>query len=68
MKPVFNLNYDEKTIIAEWKSSLPQKERKFTHQFIENGKYTEDGYKLYNYQIITDDNLSLSVCENVQLC
>lgn len=67
MKPELNLNYEEKRKIAKWKHSLPLNERKFIYVFIENGKLTDDGYKLYNYIIKTDDKFSLIVSENVEL-
>ena len=67
MKPQLNLTNDEKTEIIEWKRSLPQNQRKFMYAFIENGKSTDDGYKLYNYVIKTDDKFSLVVSENVEL-
>lgn len=68
MKPELNLNYEEKIKITEWKHSLPQNERKFIYAFIESGKFTDDGYKLYNYVIKTDDKFSLVVSEDVELC
>lgn len=79
MKPQLNLNHEEKQRIAEWKASLPQKERKFIYAFVENGSRTEDGYKLYNYIIRTaphltgfhffdsPDEQSLVVAVNVEL-
>ncbi len=68
MRPKLNLDNEEKIKIMEWKHSLPQNERKFIYAFIENGKYTGDGYKLYNYVIKTDDKFSLVVSENDELC
>lgn len=69
MYPAFNLNYDEKIKIMEWKRSLPENnDRKFSYIFIENDQYSDDGYKLYNHIIKTDDNFSLNVAENVELC
>ncbi len=68
MRPELNLTNEEKMKIGEWKHSLPQNQRKFIYAFIENGKYTDDGYKLYNYVIKTDDKFSLVVSENVELC
>ena len=67
MRPELNLNNDEKIKIAEWKHSLPQNERKFIYAFIESGKFTDDGHKLYNYVIKTDDKFSLVVSYNVEL-
>jgi uncharacterized protein YydD (DUF2326 family) len=68
MRPELNLTTDEKIKIIEWKHSLPQNQRKFIHTFIESGELTDDGYKLYNYVINTNDDFSLLVSENVQLC
>jgi hypothetical protein len=67
MKPELNLTYDEKVKIGEWKQSLPQRKREFIYTFVENGKYSEDGYKLYSYIIKSDDKFSLIVSENVKL-
>jgi hypothetical protein len=68
MRPELNLTNKEKMKIGEWKHSLPQNQRKFIYAFIESGKFTDDGYKLYNYVIKTDDKFSLVVSENVELC
>jgi hypothetical protein len=67
MRPELNLTYEEKVKIGEWKQSLPQKNREFIYTFVENGKYSESGYKLYTYIIKTNDKFSLIVAENVEL-
>lgn len=70
MTPELNYTYEEKLKIKEWKESLPPHahgNRKFTYAFVENGKRNEDGYKLYNYVIKTDDKFLLVVSENVEL-
>ena len=67
MKPILNYTTSEKEKIRDWKQSLPKNEsRKFTLIFMENGKYSEDEYKLY-CKILSDDKYSLIVCENVEL-
>jgi hypothetical protein len=67
MKPKLNLTTEEKMKMFDWKRSLSIKERKFVYMFIENGNYSEDEYKLYNYVIQTDDGFSLTVSENVSI-
>ena len=67
METELNLTNAEKRKILAWKKRLPRV-YKYKHTFIETGKRTETGHKLYDYIIETDDGFSnLIVAKNVEL-
>jgi hypothetical protein len=68
MKPELNYTNSEKEKIRNWKESLPKNSnRRFAYIFEENGKLDDEGYKLYNYHIRTDDKFKITIAENITL-
>lgn len=67
MKPEFNLSFQEKTKIKEWKQSLPIIERKYNYKFLESDKYSKNDNKLYICIISTSDGFNLVISEDVEL-
>ena len=62
MKPQFNFTSEEKLKIKTWKDSLPnRKNRTYSYLFVENGNYSQDDYKLYDFTIKSNDNFYLTV-------